>query len=136
MVPQVQGATRKFEDKGRVFQVTTFSGQNARAGMDGNTEGVVLNQLEPRKTTVLFSRRYWCSAPSGDTACEVNHDFFEGISEFLQRHEIKVWGEPEKMTDKATGHYFSLAKWSSDFIKLHPEDPEYDEGDDPDRKKK
>lgn len=135
MVPQHQGERRQFEDDGRTFEVIPFSGLNNRAGMQGDTEGLVLNQVAPEKTTVLFTRRYWCSAPSGGALCEVNHEFFDGIEEFLKRHDVEWWGTPNRMYEKASGHYFVPSKWSSDFIKLHPDDPDYDEASDPDIEK-
>lgn len=136
MVPQQLGERKQFEDDGRTFEVIPFSGHNFRAGMGGNTNGLVLNQVAPVKRTVLFTRRYYSDGAGGSGMCEVSSSFFEGIEDFLKRHEVEWWGKPDTMKKEADGHYFTPAKWSSDFIKLHPEDPEYDEKEDPDVEKK
>lgn len=58
--------------------------------------------------------------------------FFEGIEGFLQRNGVKWWGTPVKMADQANGHYFTPTKWSSELIKLHHDNRDYNGKEDPD----
>lgn len=136
MVPQSNRETREFtDDDGRKFEVLSFSGSNERAGMFGETSGCVVNQVAPEKRTVLFTRRYYSDGAGGSSMCEVSSKFIDGIEAFSEKHKITLYGKPDTMLDKADGHLFTPSQWSSDMIKLHPDDSEYDPKDDPDLKK-
>ncbi len=136
MVPQGNREVKEFTDEGRKFEVVSFSGSNERGGMFGQTSGCVVNQIEPEKRTVLFTRSYYSCGAGRSFMCEVSCKFIDGIDAFATKHNITLYGKPDTMLEETDGHLFTPSKWSSDMIKLHPDDPAYDPKDDPDLEKK